>query len=129
LASYGSVTRGRVRVLIVEDDDIYARVLQLVIESDPAFEIVGRARDGDEAFTLAIGLRPEIVTMDVEMPITNGIEATMMIAEYLPGVRIVIVSASADRSAEALQAGAIASVPKYDVPVRLLPVLNALVPD
>jgi two-component system, NarL family, nitrate/nitrite response regulator NarL len=117
-----------VRVLIVEDDDTFAMALQLLIDREPDFEVVGRARDGDEAFTLAIALRPWIVTMDVEMPGTGGIEATRMIAEYLPGARIVIVSGASDRSIEAIDAGAAANVPKYDVVERLVPVLRTLVP-
>jgi two-component system chemotaxis response regulator CheB len=117
---------GPVRVLIAEDDATFAIVLQHLIEGDPAFEVVGRARNGEEAFTMALSLRPDIVTMDVVMPVRDGIEATRMIRLLVPDTKVVIVSASPHRHATALAAGAVADVPKQDVAVHLLEVLRAV---
>ena len=102
------------RVLIVEDDDAYAEILTVLLESDPRFEVVGRARDGDEGIALAQQLSPDVITMDIDMPRTDGVEATAAICASDPSQRIVVVSGSIfyDRIDEARAAGASAFVAK-----------------
>lgn len=105
-----------IRVLIVDDSEVVRCQLRQVLEGDPALQVVGEARDGMEACSLVAQLRPDVVTMDIEMPGMNGFEATRRILELRP-VPIVIVSASWDRksvnaSLQAMQAGAVAAVAK-----------------
>ena len=113
-------------MLVVDDDPTFVIVLQHLIESDAGFEVVGRASNGEHAYALAVSLQPDIVTMDIRMPVLDGIAAIRMITSSLPTVRIVVVSASAHDDAAALDAGAVASVPKQDVAYNLLDVLQAL---
>jgi len=115
-----------VRVLIVEDDATFAIALQLLIESDGRFAVVGRASHGDEAFEFAARVRPDIVTMDLRMPVRDGVDATRMIATYLPATAVVVISAWPPLVDDALAVGAVAYVPKDDVADHLLDVLRGI---
>ncbi|MEX1184201.1 MAG: chemotaxis-specific protein-glutamate methyltransferase CheB [Gemmatimonadota bacterium] len=83
-----------VRVLIAEDSTTVRALLGSILESDPAISIVGEAVNGEEAVEMTARLRPDIVTMDVNMPLLNGLDATKEIMAATP-TPIVIVSASA----------------------------------
>ncbi|NLW98366.1 MAG: response regulator transcription factor, partial [Actinomycetales bacterium] len=65
-----------IRVLLADDQDMVRAGLRLVLSAEPDIEVVGEARDGLEAVTLARRLRPDVVLMDVRMPRLDGIEAT-----------------------------------------------------
>lgn len=101
-------------VLIVDDQDLFAEALTMTLELDERLEVVGRARDGREAVDLASALRPDVVLMDLHVPVLNGIEATREMRRAAPGSRVVVVtsSTSADDEREARGAGASAYVPK-----------------
>jgi len=97
-----------VRVLLVEDNDVYADTLQLLLGSLETVEVVGRARNGVEGVDLALALEPDAILMDVSMPLLNGFDATRLIADRLPGTRIVMLTSSdapSDR-ARAVESGA-----------------------
>ena len=70
-----SRTAGRVRVLIVDDSALMRRLLSDLLGSSPEIEVVGMARDGREAVAQAARLRPDVITLDVEMPEVSGLEA------------------------------------------------------
>src|SRR5262245_55617875 len=76
--------------------------------SDQGFDVVGEARDGDEAIRLAEELRPEVILMDVTMPEVDGVEATRQIHNQAPDTRIVMLTMHADQGvlAAAIRAGA-----------------------
>jgi DNA-binding NarL/FixJ family response regulator len=116
------------RVLIVEDDDAFAEILGLVLEADGRFKVVGRARDGAEAIALASELSADVLTMDIDMPRTDGVEATAAIRASDPLSRIVVVSGSIfyDRIAEARAAGAAGYVSKSRAVEELADVLVAV---
>jgi DNA-binding NarL/FixJ family response regulator len=116
------------RVLIVEDDDAFAEILSLLLEADGRFAVVGRARDGAEGIALASELAPDVVTMDIDMPRTNGVEATAAIRASDPSSRIVVVSGSVfyDRVAAARAAGAAGYVTKSRAVEELSDVLLAV---
>jgi DNA-binding NarL/FixJ family response regulator len=76
--------------------------------SDQGFDVVGEARDGDEAIRLAEELQPEVILMDVTMPEVDGVEATRQIRQQFPDIRIVMLTMHADQEvlAAAIRAGA-----------------------
>jgi DNA-binding NarL/FixJ family response regulator len=97
-----------IRILLVEDNDIYAGAVQLLLESVEGAEVVGRARNGAQGVELALDLSPDCVLMDISMPVLDGFEATRAIREHLPSVRIVMLTSSDDPAdrAQAEAAGA-----------------------
>lgn len=81
-----------IRVLIVDDVPDLRAVIRLVIETDGRFEVVGEAGDGEEAVRLARELRPDVVSLDIAMPVLDGLDAIPLIHEASPGVRIMVLS-------------------------------------
>lgn len=99
------------RVLIIDDSAIARELLEQILSSDPEIEVVAVARDGNEGVELAKKHRPDIITMDIHMPVMNGFDATKEIMIECP-TPIVIVSASTavyevEWAMQSLQAGAL----------------------
>lgn len=115
------------RVLLVDDDDLFVELLTVLFAEHDELEVVGRARDGVEGVELAGALRPDVVTMDIEMPQMNGIEATERICELEHAPRVIVVSSSlfADATARARSAGAHGYVTKSRVQAELVRVVLA----
>jgi DNA-binding NarL/FixJ family response regulator len=84
-----------VRVLLADDHEIYAETLEMLLELDDRVEVVGRAASGAQAIALAVGLRPDVVLMDVHMPCLDGITATRCVTALLPEIRVLMLSSSA----------------------------------
>jgi DNA-binding NarL/FixJ family response regulator len=98
--------RSRRRVLIVDDSAQVRRELRILLPLAGDIEIVGEAPDGQEAIRLAQALQPEVVLMDLEMPILDGYEATRQIKAGSPSCRVVALTvygdpASRNRAAQA----------------------------
>jgi DNA-binding NarL/FixJ family response regulator len=81
-----------VRVLLVDDDDLMRAGIRAVLSSDETIEVVGEAPDGRAAVERAIGLRPDVVLMDVRMPGLDGIAATREVLAVAPDVKVVILT-------------------------------------
>jgi NarL family two-component system response regulator LiaR len=98
-----------IRVLIADDHSVVRQGLIMFLSSDPELEIIGEARDGVEAIQLAKKLMPDVVLMDLLMPVMDGIHATKAIRRDLPDTEVVaLTSVLEDVSiAEAVRAGAI----------------------
>ena len=98
-----------VRVLVVDDSSFFRNRIQEALSSDSRIEIVGVAVDGREAVTKAVALKPDLITMDVEMPQLNGIEAVRQIMRQAP-TNVLMLSSLTHEGArvtlEALEAGA-----------------------
>jgi DNA-binding NarL/FixJ family response regulator len=80
--------------LIVDDHAVFRRGLELVLAEEPDFEIVGEAGDGQEAIERAADLLPDVVVMDVRMPVVGGIEAARRIRNARPGTKVVMLTGS-----------------------------------
>ncbi len=104
-----------IRVLVVDDSAFMRKALSMMIESDPEIRVVDTARDGREAVDKVRDLRPDLVTMDVEMPRMDGISALKEIMKNHPCPVLMISSLTregAHATVEALQAGAVDFIPK-----------------
>lgn len=104
------------RIVVVDDSAVARRLLTRILESDPDIRVVGEAEDGERAVALADRLRPDVMTMDIHMPVMDGLEAIRTIMERRP-VPIVVATSSADPrdtdlAFHAVQAGALALVEK-----------------
>src|SRR6202451_4659376 len=103
------------RVLIVDDSAFMRKVLETIITSDETLQVVGQAKDGREAVTLAESLKPDVITMDINMPHVDGLQATAQIMTTNPRPIVIVSSESregADSTLKALELGAIDFVPK-----------------
>jgi DNA-binding NarL/FixJ family response regulator len=102
------------RILVVDDDPLYTEAVTAILALDGRVEVVGCANDGREGVERALLLQPDVVIMDIQMPLLDGIEATRCLSRVLPSARIVLVSSSttpADRR-RAREAGAFAAIAK-----------------
>ena len=103
-----------ISVLLVDDHQIFREGLRALINSGDTAQVIGEAGDGAEAVRLAGVLKPELVIMDLTMPIMNGIDATREIVKRCPGTKILALSMESDRFfvVEVLKAGATGYLPK-----------------
>lgn len=99
-----------VRILIVDDSVVIRKILSETLASDPDFQIVGMAGDGRIGLAKIAQLHPDLITLDVEMPVMNGLETLAEIRKLYPYLRVIMFSTLTDRGAaatlEALSLGA-----------------------
>ncbi len=115
------------RVLVVDDDAAFRSFLRTTLLA-AGFQVVGEARNGAEGVRLAAELAPDVITMDLEMPVLNGVAATAELSRRGgPPVVIVSGSRSSDHLGDALRAGARWHLAKRDAGDQLVAVLTALV--
>jgi len=97
-----------VRVLLVDDHILFRRGLAALMAGREGVEVVGEAGDGYEALEKALSLRPDVVLMDIQMPLCDGVQATRLIRGRLPETRVLILTVSDedDHLFEAIKAGA-----------------------
>jgi DNA-binding NarL/FixJ family response regulator len=110
-----------VHVLVVDDNQLLAEAVASLLEADARIEVVGCARNGAEAVDFAHKLVPDVVLMDIRMPLMSGIEATERILAWRPEIKVVILTAqgSAAEIDAAFMAGAVACLTKEDLGARL----------
>jgi two-component system chemotaxis response regulator CheB len=109
------VATKKVRVLIVDDSAFMRKVLETIFNSDSQFQVIAHAKDGREAVALAESLKPDVITMDINMPHVDGLQATAQIMTTNPRPIVVVSSESREGAAstlKALELGAIEFVAK-----------------
>ncbi|MHA7966494.1 response regulator [Paenibacillus sp. CAU 1782] len=96
------------RVIIIDDSEMAREGIRLILESDDAFEVVAEGRSGEEALHLCQQWMPDLVLMDIRMPGLGGLEATRLLKQQLPYIKVVMVTVSDDIAHlfEALKKGA-----------------------
>ena len=117
------------RVLIADDHAPFREGLKTLLYSASDLEVVGEARDGDEAISLAAKLQPDVILMDLNMPGTGGIEATRRILRTSPHISILVISMFEDDDSifAALQAGARGYLLKGALKTEILRAIRAVV--
>src|SRR5690349_223789 len=103
------------KVLIVDDSAFMRKVLETIISSDDQLQVIGQAKDGREAVSLAESLKPDVITMDINMPHMDGLQATAQIMTTNPKPIVIVSSESREGAAstlKALELGAIEFVAK-----------------
>jgi len=101
----------RPRVLIVDDEDASALLTSAILASEKGIEVVGRVRHGREALTMAASVNPDVILMDLEMPVMDGIEATRLLRASGSSARIILLG-DEEQVAAAEAVGADGYVPK-----------------
>ena len=110
------------RILLVDDHALVRGILARFLSQAEGIQVVGEAGNGEEALVAARKLQPDIVLMDIRMPVSNGIEATQRIKEEMPGVKVVALTVSEDMGdlAEAFKSGAEGYMLKSATPEELI---------
>jgi DNA-binding NarL/FixJ family response regulator len=118
----------KLRILLADDHILMRSGLRALLDRQPNLEVVGESENGRETVALAASLRPDVVVMDVGMPVLNGIEATQMIVTQCPTIAVVILSMHADESyvMRALKAGARGYLLKDSAAADLIGAIQAI---
>jgi DNA-binding NarL/FixJ family response regulator len=109
------------RIIVADDHSLFRAALRQMLREWPDLEVVGEASDGREAVEVCHRLRPEVVLMDVQMPVMGGIEATRRIKQQLPSTIVLILTAfaSPEYLLEAIKAGASGYALKHANPQQI----------
>jgi DNA-binding NarL/FixJ family response regulator len=117
-----------IRVLIADDHRLFAEALEAILAAEPEIEVVGRARNGEEAVEQTLALKPDVILMDIAMPVVDGVEATKRIRKELAGACVLMLTGSNSRTdvARAREAGAAAYVTKDRIAAQLIEAIREL---
>lgn len=118
----------KLRILLADDHIVMRSGLRVLLERQPNLEVVGEGENGRQTVELASSLKPDVVIMDIGMPVLNGIEATKTIVAVQPATAVIILSMHADESyvMRALKAGARGYLLKDSAPADLLGAIQAV---
>jgi DNA-binding NarL/FixJ family response regulator len=103
-----------IRIGIADDNAMFRKILRSTIVMQPGMKVVAEAEDGSSAIAMVEKHRPEIVLMDISMPVLDGIEATRIIRSKFPGTKVLVLTMHTveNYSFRAYQAGACSLLPK-----------------
>ena len=110
------------KILIVDDEPLARSRLQNLLEALPDLAVIGEAQDGEEAITAAAALQPNVVIMDINIPVLNGMQAARQIKDEHPNIHIIMLTAydDAEQIYHAVRTGASAYYPKDIAPDSLI---------
>ncbi len=120
-----------IRILLVDDQPLFRRAIATLVGDQPGLVVVGEAENGLQGLELAHSLRPDVVLLDVEMPVMNGVEATRRIRDEVPAAKVVILTVSEedDHLFDAIRYGAHGYLLKNLRPEQLYELIRAVVRD
>lgn len=118
----------KLKIYLAEDHLVVREGLKLLINSQPHMEVVGESSDGEKAWKDSLELKPDVIVMDVTMPGMNGIQATQLIKENSPGLKVLVLSVHEERAylRELLEAGASGYVLKRSAAEELINAIHAV---
>lgn len=118
----------RIRVLLADDHTLFRRALANLLAAEPDFEVVGEAGDGMQALAMALESMPDVILMDLSMPVMDGLEATRQIKAQIPYAKIVMLTVSDQEQNlfEAVKAGAVGYLLKKIEPRALASALRGV---
>lgn len=116
------------KLLLVDDDSLVTESLEVLLSSDSSIRVLGKASDGSEAVRMAGTLKPDIVLMDIRMPVMDGVEATKRIKEAFPEIKIIMLTTFHDyrNIHRSLQSGASGYLLKSDDTKRQIQTIRAV---
>jgi DNA-binding NarL/FixJ family response regulator len=120
--------RVKLRILLADDHEIVRRGMRALLEKREGWEVCGEAKDGREAIEKAIQLKPDVVILDIGMPLLNGLETARQLLKYDPDFMVIVVTISDSDQVirEALDVGARGFVLKSDAARDLVSAVDAL---
>ena len=114
------------RIVVVDDEPDVRTTLRALLEARTTFTVIGEASNGEEALELVAELKPDVVVMDVVMPVMDGITATRQITDQFPDVFVMAYSGDKHVIRDMIEAGAIGYVSKGDTPNQLVYFLESI---
>ena len=116
-----------IRVLIVDDQALFREGLHTLLSVQPAFEVVGEASNGEEALQQALSLRPDVVLMDLRMPVMDGVTATRRLHTLFPDCHVIVLTTFDDDDSvfDGLRAGAVGYLLKDVASAKLYEAIQA----
>ncbi|MCL4515816.1 MAG: response regulator transcription factor [Firmicutes bacterium] len=118
----------KIKILVADDHSVLRAGLRLLLNAQPDMEVVGEAADGEDAVGKTLELKPDVVLLDISMPLVNGFEALARIRGGWPAARILVLSMHEDEGylTKVLKAGAAGYVPKKAADTELLSAIRAV---
>ena len=118
----------KIRVLVCDDHQLFREGVKSILNAQPTLEVVGEASDGKEAVDMALKLDPDVVLMDISMPVLRGFEATRRLKRARPCIKVLILTVYGDEDlvTRCLDAGAAGYILKDTPPVQLVYAIEAV---
>jgi len=118
----------KIKVLVCDDHQLFREGVKTILNAQPTLEVVGEASDGKEAVDVAMKLNPDVVLMDISMPVLRGFEATRRLKRARPFIKVLILTVYGDEDlvTRCLDAGAAGYILKDTPPVQLVYAIEAV---
>jgi DNA-binding NarL/FixJ family response regulator len=121
------IVMDQIRLFLVDDEHTVRQGLRMRLGMEPDFLVIGEAADGGKALAGVASTRPDVVLMDIHLPVIDGIQATAVLRDTVPGCAVVMLSMQddADTRSRARQAGAVGFVAKHEIESALAAAIRA----